>query len=191
MTESTKYSIYQEGLHPPILQPLHNSLPDHIAARIDPAFLENYNKYNLGRLNTHEVPIEEFRKNPLKYAIAWGRLKGPEVWRTTTQKCPVKGAEIDIRIYEPAPLTDAEGKPKKRAAYINYHGGGWVFGNLLVDSDFCKRLVHGLDGDLVVFDVDYRLAPEYPYPIPVADSWDAFQWVSENRTSNGLILRRG
>ena len=174
-----KYSVYQAGLYPPILKPLHNSLPEHIASRLDPAFLENYNKYNLGRLNTHEVPIEEFRKDPLKYTIDWGRLKGPEPWRTTTQKCPVRGAEIDVRIYEPAPLTDANKKLKKRAAYINYHGGGWVFGNLAADSDFCKRLVDGLEGDLVVFDVDYRLAPENRYPIPIEDSWAAFQWVGK------------
>lgn len=177
MTESDKFSVYQEGLYPPILQPLHNSLPDRIASRLDPAFLENYNKYNVGRLNNHEVPIEEYRQNPLKYIIAWGRLKGPDPWRVTTQKCPVDGGEINIRIYEPAPLLDSNGQPKKRAAYVNYHGGGWVFGNLLVDADFCKQLVHGLEGDLVVFDVDYRLAPEHRYPIPVEDSWAAFQWV--------------
>jgi len=56
-----------------------------------------------------------------------------------------------------------------------YHGGGWVFGNLTMDTEFCKRLVNELG--CVVFDVDYRLAPENKYPIPIEDSWDAFNWV--------------
>jgi hypothetical protein len=37
--------------------------------------------------------------------------------------------------------------------------------------------VDGLDGHLVVFDVDYRLAPEYRFPTAVDDCWVAFNWV--------------
>ncbi|PWY90475.1 Alpha/beta hydrolase fold-3 [Aspergillus sclerotioniger CBS 115572] len=53
----------------------------------------------------------------------------------------------------------------------------WVFGDLSTDHDFCKRVVDGLDGHLVAFDVDYRLAPEHKYPIPVDDCWSAFNWI--------------
>lgn len=73
---------------------------------------------------------------------------------------------------------------KKRAAYINFHGGGWVFGGLNVDHDFCKRIVHELDGELVAFDVDYRLAPENRYPTPVNDCWAAFNWVRSTRIAH-------
>jgi acetyl esterase/lipase len=52
-----------------------------------------------------------------------------------------------------------------------------VFGGLYYDHDFCKRVVHGLEGELVAFDVDYRLAPEYKYPTAVNDCWSAFNWV--------------
>lgn len=161
-----------------LLQPLHNSIPSELLPRFDPVYVEHYNKYNAGRLHTHEVPIEDFRKNPAKYAIAYGRAQGPNVFRITEQKCPVQGGEITIRIFEPAPKVDEHGQAKKRAAYVNFHGGGWVFGDLSVDHDFCKTLVDGLDGHLVAFDVDYRLAPEHKYPIPVDDCWTAFNWVS-------------
>jgi len=85
-----------------------------------------------------------------------------------------------VRIFEPAP--DAHGKTKegKRAAYINFHGGGWVFGGLPTDEDFCKRLTWELG--VVCFDVDYRLAPEFKFPIPVNDCWDAFKWILEKKT---------
>ncbi|EPS28447.1 hypothetical protein PDE_03393 [Penicillium oxalicum 114-2] len=166
---------------PQLLQPLHNSIPPELLPRFDPVFVEHYNKNNAGRLHTHEVPIEDFRKDPARYTTSYGRATGPDVHSISEQKCPVKGGEITIRIFEPAPKLDAQGQPKKRAAYINFHGGGWVFGGLGYDHDFCKRLVHELDGDLVAFDVDYRLAPEHPYPVPVDDCWAAFNWIRSQK----------
>ena len=174
-------------LRPSVIhQPLHNSIPKELLPRFDPVYVEYYNKYNAGRLHTHEVPIEEFRKDPTRYLIAYGRASGPDVFRITEQNCPVQGGEITIRIFEPAPKHDQNGVPKKRGAYVNFHGGGWVFGSLESDHDFCKQVVHGLEGDVVVFDVNYRLAPEHPYPTPVNDCWAAFNWVSWNSFPDSL-----
>jgi acetyl esterase/lipase len=163
-----------------ILQPLHNSIPAELLYRFDPDYIIFYNKHNAGRLHTHEVPIEEFRKNPARYTISYGRDRGPDVYCISEQKCPVEGGEITIRIFEPEPKKDEKGQPKKRAAYVNFHGGGWVFGGLEVDHDFCKMIVNRLDGDLVAFDVDYRLAPEHRFPIPLDDCWAAFNWVGSD-----------
>lgn len=161
----------------------HNSITPELLPRFDPIYAQNYNKFNVGRLHTHEIPIEEFRKDPARYTISYGRASGPDVFRITEQKCPVEGDEITIRLFEPAPKVDSQGQTKKRGAYINFHGGGWAFGGLNVDHDFCKRLVHDLDGDLVAFDVDYRLAPEHQFPIPLDDCWRAFNWVYSGDTS--------
>jgi acetyl esterase/lipase len=167
------------SLKPAVIhQRLLNSIPDELVSRFDPVYLEHYNRYNVGRYHTHQVPIEDFRADPLKYMISYGRAAGPDVYRITEQKCPVKDGEITIRIFEPAPETDSDGKPKKRGAYVNFHGGGWVFGGLAADHDFCKRIVHDLAGDVVAFDVDYRLAPEYKYPTAIDDSWAAVNWVN-------------
>ncbi|KAL5341469.1 alpha/beta hydrolase fold-domain-containing protein [Aspergillus crustosus] len=173
-----------------IIQPLHNSIPPELLPRFDPVYVEHYNKYNAGRLHTHEVPIEAFRKDPAKYLTVYGRATGPDVFRITEQICPVKDGEIKIRIFEPAPILDEQGEPKKRAVYINFHGGGWVFGNLSTDHDLCKRLVDGLDGHLVAFDVDYRLAPEYKFPTGVDDCWTAFNWVRSHATEFNLDLNK-
>lgn len=51
-----------------------------------------------------------------------------------------------------------------------------MFGGLETDDAFCRRVCE--ETGAVVFDVDYRLAPEYPFPTPVDDSWTAFEWVS-------------
>ncbi|RAH42672.1 alpha/beta hydrolase [Aspergillus brunneoviolaceus CBS 621.78] len=178
-------------IRPKVLtQPLHNSIPPELLSRFDPIFVENHNKYNAGRLHTHEVPIEEFRRNPAKYAISYGRASGPNIYRISEQKCPVQGGEIRVRIFEPETVVDEHGKIQKRAAYINFHGGGWVFGDLSKDHDFCKRVVDGLEGQLVAFDVDYRLAPEHQYPAPVDDCWTAINWVRSRAEEFNIDLDR-
>lgn len=154
-----------------------NSIPAELVPRFDPVYVEHWNKYNVGRFHTHQVPIEDFRADPTKYLITYGRAAGPDVYKITEQKCPVKGGEITIRIFEPAAATVPDGLPKKRGAYVNMHGGGWVFGGLPADHDFCKRVVHDLEGDVVAFDVDYRLAPEFKYPTAIEDCWAALNWV--------------
>ncbi|PYH79861.1 esterase [Aspergillus uvarum CBS 121591] len=165
-------------IRPKVLtQPLHNSIAPELLSRFDPVYVENHNKYAAGRLHTHEVPIEEFRRNPAKYIISYGRASGPDIHRISEQKCPVQGGEIKVRIFESEAVIDEHGKVQKRAAYLNFHGGGWVFGDLSQDHDFCKTVVDGLEGQLVAFDIDYRLAPEHKYPTPVDDCWTAFNWV--------------
>lgn len=93
--------------------PLLNSIPENLLPRFDQNYVKYYNKYSAGRLATHQVPIEEYRKNPEKYTIAYGKAVAKDVWRVTTQKCPVEGGEISIRIYEPEPSGEA------RPVYVN------------------------------------------------------------------------
>ena len=60
--------------------------------------------------------------------------------------------------------------------YVNYHGGGWVFGGFVTDEGFCSKVCNRVG--CVVVDVDYRLAPEHPWPAQIQDSWAALLWVS-------------
>ncbi|MFF2528036.1 alpha/beta hydrolase [Brevibacillus sp. NPDC058079] len=83
-------------------------------------------------------------------------------------------AEINIRIYTP------EGQGPF-PLFVYYHGGGWVIGDLETVDASCRMLAH-LSGRIVV-SVDYRLAPEHKFPVPVADSYAALKWVSENASS--------
>ncbi|PQE24116.1 esterase protein [Rutstroemia sp. NJR-2017a BVV2] len=183
------------------------TIPPNLLPRFDPIFAAYHAHYSAGRLATHQIPIEEMRKNPQKYLIVYGRAIAPDVHAITNLQCPVSpprpkissssGAEqqppekttITVRVFEPAPELDDHGKQKKRPVYINYHGGGWVFGGLETDFEFCKRLVNELG--CVVFDVDYRLAPEYPWPVPVEDSIAAFRWVTSDEMVGKWGLDRG
>lgn len=62
------------------------------------------------------------------------------------------------------------------SAFCLFSGGGFILGSLEYDDENCRRLciTHGA----VIFNVDYRLAPEYPYPTPPDDCSAALKWVS-------------
>lgn len=84
---------------------------------------------------------------------------------------PVRDGEINVRIYTP------EGQGPF-PVIVYYHGGGWVFGSPEYADGGCRYLTAATQA--VVVSVDYRLAPEYPFPTPVNDAYDALVWVYEH-----------
>lgn len=85
---------------------------------------------------------------------------------------PVGAPEVPVRIYTP------EGLQHAVPAILHIHGGGFVIGNLDSEQGACVGLCRNLG--VVVVSVDYRLAPETPYPGPLEDCYAALQWVSAN-----------
>ncbi|MCA9004839.1 MAG: alpha/beta hydrolase [Planctomycetaceae bacterium] len=87
---------------------------------------------------------------------------------------PVNGTEIPIRIYTPpeALVLNQEEMP----ALVFFHGGGWVMGTLDAYDGVCQDLA-GTAGCKVI-SVDYRMAPEFTYPVPFDDSYSATEWIS-------------
>jgi len=79
--------------------------------------------------------------------------------------------EIKIRIYTP------EGQGPF-PLFVYYHGGGWVLGDIQTCDVSCSKLANRTGR--VVVSVDYRLAPEYKFPIPLQDCYAALKWVHEN-----------
>ncbi|WP_420716097.1 alpha/beta hydrolase fold domain-containing protein [Mycobacterium sp. 94-17] len=77
---------------------------------------------------------------------------------------------VTVRIHRPATLRE------DAPAMLWVHGGGYVVGTARLDELFCRRLAHHVDA--VVVAVEYRLAPDYPYPVPLEDCYAALTWLA-------------
>jgi acetyl esterase len=88
------------------------------------------------------------------------------------------GGPIPIRIYRPPAESDA---PLPIVLFI--HGGGWSVGDLDTYDGMARR--HAAGAEAIVVSIDYRLAPEHPYPAAVDDAWAATQWVAEHAAELG------
>ena len=85
--------------------------------------------------------------------------------------------DIPVRIYWPP--TPAEASP----VVVFFHGGGFCLGDL--DTHDHVARAHAVGAEAIVVSVDYRRAPEHPYPAGVNDSWAAVQWAGEHATELG------
>jgi len=92
-------------------------------------------------------------------------------------RVPVAGGEITVRVYAPA------GRGP-HPVLVFYHGGGWVIGDLYTHDGICRSIVNA--AGCAVASVDYRLAPEFKYPLAVEDSYTALKWVVANAVRLGL-----
>lgn len=81
---------------------------------------------------------------------------------------------IPARHYEPA-------SEPALSLLLYFHGGGFVFGDLNTHDEICRRL--SLEGHLQVVAVDYRLAPEHPFPAAVNDVLDSVEWAVAEQPS--------
>jgi acetyl esterase/lipase len=95
------------------------------------------------------------------------------------------GYKIPIRIYRPKASPPASGSP----LIVFLHGGGFCLGGLENEELNCRLFVQRFGA--VAVNVDYRLAPEHPFPTPTRDSWDAVKWVAANAEKIGANPSKG
>ena len=109
---------------------------------------------------------DEYRRTLSKTEIA-----PPDIGEARDLAIPGPVGETRVRKYRPAaPGTAAE------AAILFMHGGGCVLGDIDSHDVFCRTLCH--DTGATVFSLDYRLAPEHPFPAAVEDTVAALMWLS-------------
>jgi len=100
----------------------------------------------------------------------------PAVGEVTDETIPGPAGAVPVRAYRP------EGEPPfPTLAY--FHGGGWVVGDLDTHDRTCRTLTNA--ADCLVVSVDYRLAPENPFPAAVEDAYAAAEWLAENADEFG------
>jgi acetyl esterase len=105
--------------------------------------------------------------------------------RDVTMPGPV--GEIKLRLFDPRPAADRKPGP----VVVFYHGGGFIVGTIDTHAGFTAEMARALD--LPVVSVEYRLAPESPFPAATDDADAATRWIAANgkafdREFTGLVL---
>ncbi len=133
-----------------------------------------------GRPCFHQVSPQEARE-VLRSGIAAAPVPPdlPELRAVENRTIDGPHGLIPARLYHPM------GEPLGTCVF--FHGGGWVIGDLDLTDATCRRLAGR--GQCLVISVDYRLAPEHPFPQPLDDCWAALLWAVE--TFPGPLLVAG
>lgn len=128
----------------------------------------------MGGRPMHEMTPAEARGLALPPELA-----GPErpVHSVVDRTVPGPAGQIPVRVYTPTP-------GRRLPGLIYFRGGGFVLGTLNSSDRVCRDLAH-LAGRVVV-SVDYRLAPEHPFPAPVDDAYAATKYVLEHASEFGM-----
>ncbi|MEO0029536.1 MAG: Carboxylesterase NlhH [Pseudomonadota bacterium] len=108
-------------------------------------------------------------------------LPEPSLARVEDLQIPMRdGHMVKARLFASSHRTSETPLP----TLVYFHGGGFTIGSIQTHNVLCRELAR--IGHCAVISVDYRLAPEYRFPVATNDAWDALQWVSKNLTSLGL-----
>ena len=108
----------------------------------------------------------------------------PEIGEVTDRTIPGPGGELPIRIYRPVDVGPASASGTQTPALMFFHGGGWVIGTVDTHDVVCRALCETTAATVV--SVEYRLAPEHPFPAAPDDCTAATKWVAENGASIGV-----
>lgn len=95
--------------------------------------------------------------------------RGPDVATVQNLKLEGSGGTFRVRVLTPASTP--------RAIVVYYHGGGWVLGDIDLQYDYVGRDLANRTSSVVVM-VNYRKAPEHPYPAALQDSFTALSWAA-------------
>ncbi len=128
---------------------------------------------------TYAVSVAEARDQ----LEAMAAMRGDAEDVATVEDFEIGGPDgaLPVRLYQP----DADG-PHPVLVYL--HGGGFVIGSLETHDALCRSLANA--AECAVLSVDYRLAPEHPFPAAVEDAYAAVEWIAEHGEHVGVDTDR-
>jgi acetyl esterase len=135
-----------------------------------------------GRPRLHTLPAAEARAMADKLS-ADGEAEPPDVASVKDGVLSGPHGPIPFRRYWPAAVNE---NPIPTLVY--YHGGGFVIGNLETHDSTCRRLANKSRCQVIA--IDYRMAPEHPFPVPVEDALAAFRHIRDNALAFDTLRER-
>jgi acetyl esterase len=123
-------------------------------------------------------PIEESTPEQVRanLAASFAKTFGPVDEVHSVEDADADG--VPVRIYRPVETDE------KSTALVYFHGGGFVAGSVEIYDPLARAFAKR--AGCVVISVDYRLAPEHPYPSALDDAWTATKWVTSNAERLGI-----
>ena len=136
-----------------------------------------------GGISLDDIPATRQFFSGLTAAMA---AQAPEIPGVVTSDHYAPGPDgapdVMVRVYQP------ETRPDTLPALLWIHGGGYVIGTVEADDIKAKSLALALN--CVVASVEYRLAPEHPFPAPLEDCYAALKWLAANADQFGVNRER-
>lgn len=129
------------------------------------------------RTGTPYYKVSPQEARAMRTVTQWQSAHKPKLASIEDHNITVRdGEQITVRLYTPV-------LGKTLPVIVYYHGGGWVYGNLESADAGCQLLAD--QAQAIVVSVDYRLAPEYPFPTPLHDAYDSLVWVHDHMEALG------
>lgn len=128
----------------------------------------------------HGPPTVADRRRVLASLAESADEHAPNSVLTRVLVMPGPGGSLLGRLYIPPDAADA--------GLVYFHGGGWVAGGLDTHEGLCRRLAASSGVKLLA--IDYRLAPEHPFPAAVEDALAAVRWAADNALQLGVDPQR-
>lgn len=148
------------------MKDLHPALKAALAVPTDP------NAVTVDRQTPEEARVEFKRDMKMVDAPA------PAVHRIDDREISGAAGAMLARIYDPR-----GDKTATLPMLVYYHGGGWIRGDIETHDSTCRVLA--AEAPCIVISVDYRLAPEHPFPAAVDDAYAALRWTAANAKGLG------
>ncbi|MET3538543.1 alpha/beta hydrolase [Chryseobacterium limigenitum] len=125
-----------------------------------------------------DITLEEIKKQrKIDAEIPWPELKNKDSVDVIQSKIPglnAKDPEIPVTIYKPK-------NAKNLPILLWFHGGGFIYGTPKWDHQRCAD--YAVKGNTIVINIDYRFAPEYPFPAALYDAYASLLWATKNAES--------
>jgi acetyl esterase/lipase len=152
-----------------------------LVERVDPELRPALEMFPPDVLNLNDIPGTR-----LKLTELFSALPVPVIEDVTSEDVAVPGPpgdpEVPVRVYQPAH------RPATLPGLLWIHGGGYVLGSMADEDARARHLAKTINA--VVVSVDYRLAPEHPFPAPVEDCYAALKWLAANAGQLGVEAER-
>ncbi len=124
-------------------------------------------------------PISTVTPDEARQRLATPMGPLPDLPTVHEQEIDHSGQTLRARIYHPT-----REPTERRNLIVFFHGGGWVLGNLDSHDGVCRQLA--IAAHAVVVSVDYRLAPEFPFPTAIEDCLQGLVWANQRRQEWGI-----